>query len=546
MKLLFNSVLFRPGRLAVAIAGITLSAAVASAAVGNAPTRDDYVQAGQKDGYWLLPARSYSGNRYIANNQINRDDVGQLKRVWKFKVPDEGPMEGVPIVWNDMMYVTSAHDHVYALDAKSGDLKWEFQYKPHVIAFAANRGVALMDGNVYVATLDGHLLALDAQTGHKVWDQETVHDPRNSFYTMAPVPYKDMLLLGVSNGDWGGVGNISAFDPKTGRRIWQWNTVPGPGEPGHETWSGDSWKRGGAASWGGVAIDPSSDALYITCGNPQPDFLGTLRQGKNLYSDSLVALDISGTKPQVKWYHQFIAHDTHDWDPAMPPVLIKAKVDGEERSVLAVGDKAGTFWVVDASTGQLLDRTAVSFQKGMSTDPTKEGTIACPNTNGGVEYNGGAYDPNTNTFFVPSTNQCGLWKAQDRAVYIAGQFYLGGAFPSRVGPDSGWFNAIDMDTGVFKWRHQFALPANGSALVTGGGVVFTGELNGKFDAFDTKDGKLLWQYDTGSPIAAPAAAYNIGGTEYIAVASGGAGNLRVPELSDKDAGAMVSVFALRG
>jgi alcohol dehydrogenase (cytochrome c) len=541
---LFSHITFPPRRIALAIAGIALSGAALAATVGPAPTQQDYLDAAQKDNYWILPARSYSGNRYIANNEINRTDVDKLKRVWQFKVPDDGPMEGVPIVWNGMMYVTSAHDHVYALDAKTGEMKWEFQYKPHVLAFAANRGVAVMDGNVYIATLDGHLIALDAQDGHKIWDEVAVHDARNSFYTMAPVPYKKMLLLGVSNGDWGGVGNISAFDPKDGKRIWQWNTVPGPGEPGHDTWSGDSWKRGGAASWGGVAIDPSSDTLYITCGNPQPDFLGSVREGKNLYSDSLVALDISGSKPQVKWYQQFIAHDTHDWDPAMPPVLVKAKVHGEERSIVAVGDKAGTFWMVDAGSGKLLDHTSVSFQKGMSTEPTKEGTIACPNTNGGVEYNGGAYDPNTNTFFVPSTNQCGLWKAQDRAVYIAGQFYLGGAFPSVVGPDTGWFNAIDMETGTFKWRHRFELPANGSALVTGGGVVFTGELSGKFDAFDTKDGKLLWQYDTGSPIAAPAAAYTIGGKQYIAVESGGAGNLRVPELSDKDAGAMVSAFAL--
>jgi alcohol dehydrogenase (cytochrome c) len=544
MKSTTHTTLLAFRRSALAIALSSLTAAGATAAMTGGPSQEDFLQAGQQDSNWLLPSHTYSGNRYIESDQISRDDVAQLKRAWQFKIPDNGPMEGVPIVWNGTMYISSSHDHVYALDAKTGQLKWEFQYKPHVLAFAANRGVAVMDGNVYIATLDGHLIALNAETGNKVWDELAVHDQRNSFYTMAPVPYKDMLLLGVANGDWGGVGYITAFDAKTGKRKWEWNTVPGPGEAGHDTWSGDSWKRGGAATWAGVAIDPASDTLYISCGNPQPDFLGTAREGKNLYSDSVVALDIAGSKPQVKWYYQFIPHDTHDWDPAMPPVLFKGKVAGQDRSMLAVGDKAGNFWMLDASDGKLIDHTSVSFQKGLNSEPSKQGNIACPNTNGGVEYNGGAYDPNTNTFFVPSTNQCGLWKSQDRAVYIAGQFYLGGAFPSVVGPDTGWFNAIDVSNGTFKWRHHFGLPANGSALVTSGGVVFTGELSGNFDAFDTQTGKILWQYDTGSPITAPPAAYNIGGTEYIAVASGGPGNLRVPELPEKDAGAMVSVFAV--
>ena len=176
-------------------------------------------------------------------------------------VDDRGPMEVSPIIYNGTMYVTSAHDHVYALDAATGKVKWEFKNSPHVISFAANRGIGLLDGNVYIGTLDGHLIALNAETGQKVWDKVTVDDTANSFYTMAPVPYhdpntnQDMLLLGVSDGDWGGVGNISAYDPKDGHVIWRWVTVPGPGQPGHDTWSGDSWKRGCAATWGGATID---------------------------------------------------------------------------------------------------------------------------------------------------------------------------------------------------------------------------------------------------------------------------------------------------
>lgn len=540
----FHRSRFKLGKLAIAMTAAGLAMAPLSA-MSRPPSQDDYTNAARNDSYWVLPARNYSGNRYIQTDGLRPGNVETLKKEWTFNIKDDdAPMESVPIVWNGMMYITSAHDHVYALDAKTGELKWEFKYDPHVVAFARNRGVAVMGRNVYLGTLDGHLIALDAETGDKVWDKQVVHDPANSFYTMAPVPYKGKLLLGVSNGDWGGLGYVTAFDPDSGNRLWEWNTVPGPGQPGHDTWSGDSWKRGGAAVWSGLAIDPDTDTLYVDCGNPQPDFLGTVRKGDNLYSNSMVALDISGSSPKVKWYHQFIPHDTHDWDPAMPPVLFEGTHMGQQQKMVAAGDKGGNFWILNAKTGELLEHTTVSFQKGHDTEPSKAGNIACPNTNGGVEFNGGAYDPNTNTFFVPSSNQCGMWKANDRAVYIAGQFYLGGSFPKLVGPNTGWFNAIDVDTGTFNWRHRYEHPNNGSALVTSGGLVFTGDLNGNFDAYDTKTGKMLWQYDTGSPITAPPSAYKIGGTQYIAVASGPAGFVKDPDMSDQNAGPMVSVFAV--
>ncbi len=278
-------------RLVLATAASALWAGMAVAQSASAPTAQDYVNAASDNADWILPAKSYSGNRYVTSDQITPANASGLQTAWTFKLSDDGPMETAPIVWHGTMYVTSAHDHVYALDAATGNLKWEFQYKPHVIAFAANRGIGLMDGNVYIATLDGHLIALNAETGQKVWDVVGVDDTKNAFFTMAPVPYhnaatgQDMLLLGVSNGDWGGIGNIAAFDPKDGHRLWQWNTIPGPGEPGHDSWSGDSWKRGGGSVWAGVAIDPASQTLYIDAGNPQPDFLATVRQGDNLYSD---------------------------------------------------------------------------------------------------------------------------------------------------------------------------------------------------------------------------------------------------------------------
>ena len=184
-----------------------------------------------------------------------------------------------------------------------------------------------------------------------------------------------MLFVGVSNGDWGGIGNIAAYDPTDGHVIWRWETVPGPGQPGHSSWAGDSWKRGGGAIWSGIAIDPATSTLYADAGNPQPDFLGTIRKGANLYSNSMVALDISGATPKLKWYHQFIPHDTHDWDPAMPPVLFSGTVNGGSRSLVAAGDKGGNFWVLDAGTaavginnkGTVVVQYAAGFAPGMVT-----------------------------------------------------------------------------------------------------------------------------------------------------------------------------------
>jgi len=533
-------------------AGSGTGPAAANEATGGAgPSASDFVNAAKNPADWILPAKDYSGNRYVDLEAITPQSVGNMSLAWTFKVSDDGPMEVAPLIWHGTMYVTSAHDHVYALDAATGKLKWEFTANPHVIAFAGNRGVALLGDNVFLGTLDGHVVALNAATGQKVWDVVGVEDTKNSFYTMAPVPYhnsatgQDMLLLGVSNGDWGGRGYVTAFDPKDGHILWKWYTVPGPGEPGHETWAGDTWKRGGASVWSGVAIDPASQTLYLDLGNPQPDFLGTSRPGANLYSNSMVALDISGdSAPKLKWYHQFIPHDTHDWDPAMPPVLFHGKANGRDESLVAAGDKGGNFWVLDAGNGHLVNQTAVSFQHGQDTEPSLTGNVACPNTNGGIEYNGGTYDPGTNTFFVPSVNECGFWKSTQQAMYISGQFYLGGVFPTFVGPNTGDMNAINIDTGVFNWRQHYGLPAVGGALVTKSGVVFTGELNGKFDAYDTKSGDQLWQASTPNAIIAPPSAYQAGGKTFVVIASGGAGNQKVPELKNVGTGATISAFTL--
>jgi alcohol dehydrogenase (cytochrome c) len=369
---------------------------------------------------------------------------------------------------------------------------------------------------------------------------------------MAPVPYhdpntgQDMLLVGVSNGDWGGNGDITAYNPKDGSVIWSWTSIPGPGEPNHDSWgSGDAWKRGGGSMWAGVTIDTATQTMYLDVGNPSPDFLASVRPGDNLYTDSMVALDISGAQPKLKWYHQFIPHDTHDWDPTMQPILFTANVGGEERELVATGDKAGNVWILDAKTGDLMSHTPVSFQLNQNTEPSIAGNYACPNTLGGVEYQGGSFDPATNSLLVPSQNECGFWTSTKDVVYIAGQFYLGGAFPKLVGPNTGWMNAINASSGVFNWRHLFDLPNYGGALTTASGLVFSGNLGGTENAFDAQTGNILWSYDTGAYIQAPTEAYEVNGQEYIVVASGAAGNAAIPELPATGQSPIVSAFTLK-
>lgn len=525
---------------------VALSAVGPVAGASGGPSASALLLAGASAADWILPAHSYTGNRYEHVSQITRDNVGKLRRAWVYHYPDASTIEAAPIEWHGTIYVTSGNDGVYAIDAKTGAERWRYTYPiKHAIAFWINRGVALYDGRVYFGTLDDHLVALDAQTGRVVWNVLGDRDQQHAFYAVAPVPYRGLILIGPSAGVWGGSGKISAFSAKTGARVWEWYTVPRPGEPGHETWGrGDAWKTGGGSIWGGVAIDDPAHTLYVDVGNPQPAFRGDVRPGDNLYTCSMVALDISGPKPRVRWYHQFTPHDLHDWDAAAPPVLFTGTIGGRRRALVAAGDKAGNFWILDAHTGGLLHKTVVSTQRGW-VPPNTQGALTCPGTNGGVEYNGGSYLPETNAFYVPSLDQCATFKTG--AVTNAADLGLdlGGPIPVIAGSSTGWMSAVDVATGRFLWRLKLPLPEIGGALSLGTGVVFTGQLDGEFDAYDARTGTVLWKYPTGSTISAPPATYRIGDKQFVVVASGNPNaNFAVPGLPATNAGALLTAFSL--
>jgi alcohol dehydrogenase (cytochrome c) len=522
-------------------------AAVAAAASISTPDQNALLGAAHDDANWVLPAKSYAGNRYSALTQIDKGNVGSLHPAWSTQLADDGEQEAAPLIWNGRMYLSTPHDGVVALDAATGKLIWQTPYNPaYVLLFAANRGVGLADGKVFIATQDCQVIALHAASGKKAWSVQGCRDSSNSFYSMAAYVYKDKVIVGTGGGDNGNIGLVSAFSVKDGKRLWDWQTIPGPGAPGHETWPGDSWKHGGGAVWNGMAVDQDTDTLFVTPGNPGPDMVLKGREGKNLYTNSLVALDISGKQPTVKWHYQLLANDTHDTDPAMIPVLFEGKVDGRVQSLVAAGDKAGNFVILERKTGKLIHRLALSKQVGIDTPPTVAGVDACPNHGGGIEWNGGAYDPASNVFLVPSTEECAVFKlaSNDPPQYIAGQPYEGGALPKRQN-GTGVVSAVDVDTGKLRWRQALPYPAQGGVLVTATGLAFTSDIGGNLYAFDAATGAQYWKTGTGSAIVAPISAYRVDGTQYVTVVVGQAGNQQTPNLPAA-AGSRVLAFSLKG
>jgi outer membrane protein assembly factor BamB len=279
-----------------------------------------------------------------------------------------------------------------------------------------------------------------------------------------------------------------------------------------------------------VALDQANDILFVAPGNPGPDMVLKGREGRNLYTDSLVALDISGPQPKIKWYYQILQNDTHDDDPAMIPVLFDGRVAGQTRPLVAIGDKAGNFLVMDRTTGKVVHRLALDNQTGLNTRPSRDGTAACPNHGGGIEWNGGAYDPNSNSFIVPSTEECAIWKiTSDDPQYIPGQPYTGGPLPKRQN-GTGMLTSIDVSTGKIRWRNALPYPAEGGVLITATGLAFTSDVGGNLYAFDASSGRQYWKEFTGSAVVAPISAYWLNGNEYLTVVVGEAGNQQTPNL----------------
>ena len=311
---------------------------------------------------WLTYSGDYSGQRYSLLKQIHTGNVEQLAVQWVFQTRTPDKFEATPLVIDGLMYLSAPESHAYALDAGTGRLIWSYQHKlPEKIPLCCglpNRGLAALGDKVFLATLDAHLVALDSKTGDVVWDVAADDYRKGYSFTAAPLVVKDKVVVGVSGGEYGIRGFIDAYDAKTGKRAWRFYTIPGPGEPGNETWPGDSWKSGGAPAWLTGSYDPELNLIYWGTGNPGPDLYGGDRKGDNLYSDSVVALDADTGR--LKWHYQFTPHDLHDWDSTQIPMLLDLEYQGRPRKLLAFANRNGFFTCWTAPTGNSCSASRLS------------------------------------------------------------------------------------------------------------------------------------------------------------------------------------------
>jgi len=487
---------------------------------------------------WMTYFGSYDAQRYSPLNQITRANVKSLAPVWAFQTGKiEGGLNATPLVIDGVMYLVGSYNRVFALDAATGKLFWHYFYKlpsgPIPYGTSA-RGIAVGYGLVFMGTLDNHLVALDARTGREVWKVEIENYQKcGCNVTGAPIVVKDKVVVGVTGGDSAHRGYLNAFYANTGKQAWRFYTIPGPGEPGFDTWEKESWKFGGGATWMTGSYDPELNLIYWGVGNPSSDFYGDDREGDNLYTGCIVALDADTGK--LKWHYQEIPHDVYDFDAAYEATLIDVDRNGRKQKLLAHTNKGGYVWVLDRVTGKYINAwphvDAVNWVKGFGKDgahigrlevPAGKSTVVCPFWGGGRSWNHQAYSPRTGWLYNHGVEWCGLitpvpQEPREGRGFVAGTIEVK---PPLTGPAYGHIDAFDPVSGEKKWTVKMKYPLTSSLLATGGDVLFTADIEGNFLAYDIKTGERLYSFNTGSGTRGSPITYSVNGRQYIAVPSG--------------------------
>ena len=498
-------------------------------------TFDRLLNSAKEPQNWMTYSGDYLGRRFSALDQVNTTNVRALTAKWVYQTAATGKLETSPLVVDGILYATAQDDRAFALDARTGRPIWMYQHPlPGDIrpcCGRVNRGLAIVGDKVFLGTLDAHVIALDSKTGNVVWDVVAADYRTGHSFTVAPLAVKDLVVIGVSGGEYGVRGFIDAYDAATGKRRWRFYTVPGPGEPGNETWEGDSWKVGGAPAWNTGTYDVVTNQIFWPTGNPAPSNRGEGRAGDNLYSNTLLALNTDTGK--LNWYFQFTKHDEHDWDATQVPVIIDT---AGGKHLIAQANRNGFFYVIDRTTGKLLSanaygKTTWSDAKdaegrpvaNQNASPTLEGHTVCPGALGTTNFMAPTYDPQTGLFYVTARDQCDIFSTAPQP-YEAGHAYYGSAyFPSEEAkPYRGFLKAIDPATGQVKWKFEHTSPTWSGVLSTAGGLVFTGDAEGNFIAMDAAAGKPLWHFQMGGAVYAAPMAFAVDGKEYVAIAAGSA------------------------
>lgn len=488
---------------------------------------------------WPHYGGQYSAWRYSALTQVNTGNVRRLTPAWAFQTGDsEGGLQATPIVVDGVVYLSTSRNHIYAIDGATGRQLWKYTYqlpKGFTILYGLyNRGVAVGHGKVFIGTQDNNVVAVDQKTGRELW-RVNVEDASQCGcnITGAPLLVKNIVVVGTTGGDSAHRGYITAFNVNTGRQAWRFYTIPGPGEKGHETWEGDSWKHGGGSSWMTGSYDPELDLIYWSVGNPAADFYGGSRKGANLYTDSVVALD-AGTGV-LKWYFQQIPHDVWDFDTAYENMLFDASVRGRPRKLLLNINKGGVAFVNDRVTGEFITGYPIvkhiNWIKGVDAKgnlvgrnepPEGQPTLICPAIGGGRQWNQAAYVPATGAVFTTALEWCQEVTVQVESP-VEGKTFFGGSFAMRHPPGEQAYShldAIDPLSGKVHWSYPSKYPLLASVLATAGGLVFTGDPEGYFFALDQRTGRKLWQFQTGAGHRGSSIAYAVRGRQYVATPSG--------------------------
>jgi alcohol dehydrogenase (cytochrome c) len=508
-------------------------------------TQDLLNRAGGDGNNFLLTNGDYRQQRYYPNSEINRTNVARLRPAWIFQTDVMESIETSPIVVHGVMYVTTSYDHVYALDARTGEELWHYKHKLGPITTYCcgpnNRGVAAYEDKIYLATLDSKLVALDAKTGKVVWQSE-IADPELGYSeTMAPTAVKGKILIGTNGGEYGIRGFVKAYDAATGKLLWTFHTIPensvgvwaekdATGRDMHRdiaaekaqlAKSGDPYKLLGGGVWQNPSVDLATNRIYFVVGNPSPDLDGAVRPGDNLYTNSLVSLDLETGK--YICHFQYIAHDVWDLDAVSPTVLVDVRdKDGKVVPGVIHAGKTGHVYVHNRNDCSLIRFSeAMVPQENMWVLPTKEGARMLPGANGGVEWSPMAVNPHLGLTYAINLHQPMTYHVEN-SPYPQGKLWLGGAF-KVIPAEEQWGNitAVDYHTGKIRWQVKTPQPMIGGILATAGGLVFAGEGNGQFKAYDAETGAALWKFQAGAGVNAPPSSYTVDGKQYIVVGAGG-------------------------
>jgi len=563
-------------RALAAIAAIALLTApamrVTAAETGVSAAQLEAADAGTDPNTWLFYGHDLSAHRFSPLQAVDKSSVSHLTLAWKKTLGPPVSMEGTPVVSNGVMYVTTGNSTVWALDAVTGAKKWMYKYPLPVASLARaccdtdNRGVTLSGNKVIFGTLDAHLLALDAATGKVLWNTTVAPNSRAYSITSPPLPIKNMVLTGAGGGEYTTRGFIAAYDVNTGKQIWRHFTIPGPGEPGYDTWKVPGVaSRGGVPTWLPGTYDPQLDTVYWGTGNPNPDWDANSLKGTLLYSSAVLAL--SPETGQMKWYYQYTPHDIYDYDGVSEPVLVDLTIDGQSVPALAHADRNGYLYVINRKTGKLIYAVPFLDKINWGTVSRNDGKITLnqsiqaaanarkpyllyPSVIGGHNWEPVAYDPQKQVLFVPALESSIILKPLPKSDMSPKPATFNGGAGFGAPKLAGSVVAFDLNTGKQVWKRHFRSPMLDGALVTGGGLVFIGEPEGNLIAMDESSGETVWSGKTASGLNASPMTYSIGGKQYISILSGTGGvvakffGASVPWLSNIPKGSMVYTWVL--